>query len=175
MVDSDVLVIGAGPVGLSLAVELGLRGLRVLVAERNERVGHAPRAKTTYVRTRTFFRRWGLADKLAEASPLGVNYPYDVHFVTRLAGHGLARIQNGFNAAPLREDAFPEHAQWIPQYKLEAVLRERVSTLPSVDLRFNLAFHGAEDDGESVTSTLRDALGDKQVVRSRFLVGADGA
>ena len=175
MVDTDVLVIGAGPVGLSLAVELGLRGLRVLVAERNERVGHAPRAKTTNVRTRTFFRRWGLADKLAAASPLGVDYPYDVHFVTRLAGHGLARIQNGFNAAPVREAAFPEHAQWIPQYKLEAVLRERVSTLPSVDLRFNLAFQGAEDDGQGVTSTLRDAAGEDLVVRSRFLVGADGA
>ncbi len=175
MLNADVLVIGAGPVGLSLAVELGLRGRRVVVAERNERVGHAPRAKTTNVRTRTLFRRWGLADKLAAASPLGVDYPYDVHFVTRLAGYGLARIQNGFNAAPTREAAFPEHAQWVPQYKLEGVLRERVETLPSVDLRLNLTFLRAEDDGNGVTSTLRDASGEELAVRSRFLVGADGA
>ena len=173
--NTDVIVIGAGPAGLSLAVELGMRGLRVIVAERNERVGHAPRAKTTNVRTRTFLRRWGIADRLADASPLGVNYPYDVHFVTRLGGHSLATIRNGFNAAPVREPGFPTHAQWIPQYKLEAVLRAHVATLPSVDLRFNLTFVDALDDGEGVTATLREASGEEITVRSQFLVGADGA
>ena len=54
-------------------------------------------------------------------------------------------------------------------------LRRRVSTLPSADLRFKLAFEGAEDDGEGVTSTMRDAADEALVVRSRFLVEADGA
>ena len=173
-VDTDVLVIGAGPAGLSLATELGGRGLRVMVAERNERVGHAPRAKTTNVRTRTHFRRWGLADKLAAASPLGVDYPYNVLFVTRLGGHGLARIENGFNAAPVREAAFPEHAQWVPQYKLEGVLRDHCAELPTVELRFNIAFEGAEQTEDAVISHLRTAEGPVEV-RSRHLVGADGA
>ena len=173
--DVDVLVVGGGPVGLSLAAELGMRGLKVLIAERNERGGRAPRAKTTNVRTRTLFRRWGIADKLAAASPLGVDYPYDIHFVTRLAGYSLATIRNGFNADPVREPTFPEHAQWIPQYKLEAVLRDHVASLPSVEMRFNLAFEGAQDDGETVTSTLRDSAGETMQVRSQFLVGADGA
>ena len=174
-IDFDVLVVGAGPVGLSLATELGMRGLGTLIVERNERVGHAPRAKTTNVRTRTHFRRWGLADKLAQASPLGIDYPYDVFFVTRLGAYQLARIQNGFNAAPVREEEFPEHAQWIPQYKLEAILRDHVATLPGVDLRFNVAFVAARQDGESVVSTLRSADGAEIQVRSRYLVGADGA
>ena len=173
--DADVLIVGAGPVGLSLAVELGMRGLKVVVAERNERVGRAPRAKTTNVRTRTLFRRWGLDQALSDASPLGVDYPYDVHFVTRLAGYGLATIHNGFNAAPVREAAFPTHAQWIPQYKLEGVLRAHVAGLASVDLRFNLTFLDAADDGEGVTSRLRDDLGEEITIRSRFLVGAAGA
>ena len=172
---TDVLVVGAGPVGLALAVELGGRGLRVAVAERNERGGHAPRAKTTNIRTRTHFRRWGLADRLAAASPLGISYPYNVHFVTRLGGHGLARIDNGFNAAPAHDDLFPEHAQWIPQYKLEGVLRDRCAELPGVDLRFDVSFEGAEQTEESVTSRLRTGDGEALEVRSRFLVGADGA
>ncbi len=171
----DVLIVGAGPAGLSLATELGMRGLSALVVERNERGGHAPRAKTTNVRTRTHFRRWGLADKLAQASPLGVAYPYDVFFVTRLGGYQLARIQNGFNAAPVREADFPEHAQWIPQYKLEEVLREHVATLASVDLRFNVAFLHAVQDSERVVSTLRAADGSEFEMVSRYLVGADGA
>ncbi|MDQ2763614.1 MAG: FAD-dependent oxidoreductase, partial [Pseudomonadota bacterium] len=54
--DLDVLIVGAGPVGLALAIELGTRGVRVLVAERGVRAGSAPRAKTTNVRTRTHLR-----------------------------------------------------------------------------------------------------------------------
>ena len=173
--ETDVLVIGGGPVGLSLAVELGMRGLQVQVAERHARSGRAPRAKTTNVRTRTLFRRWGLAERLADASPLGVDYPYDVHFVTRLNGYGLARIQNGLNAAPVREPAFPEHAQWIPQYKLEDVLREHVATLPSVETRSSLEFLHARELGDGVVSTLRGPEGQEVAIRSRYLVGADGA
>ena len=174
VVETDVLVIGAGPVGLSLAVELGGRGLRVLLAERNERAGHAPRAKTTNIRTRTHFRRWGLAERLAEASPLGVDYPYNVLFVTRLGGRMLARIENGFNAAPVRDDAFPEHAQWIPQYKLEGVLRDRCAEMPSVDLRFNLGFETASQSEDAVEARLATG-GEAVEVRARFLVGANGA
>lgn len=54
--DTDVVIIGAGPAGLSAAIELGTRGIRVLVVERNLRTGMAPRAKTTNVRTRTHLR-----------------------------------------------------------------------------------------------------------------------
>ena len=53
-----VLIVGAGPVGLALAIELGHRGVPCLVVERNDRVGYAPRAKTTNVRTREHLRRW---------------------------------------------------------------------------------------------------------------------
>ena len=44
---TDVVIVGAGPVGLALAIELGLQGRRCIVIERNDRVGYAPRAKTT--------------------------------------------------------------------------------------------------------------------------------
>lgn len=73
-VDAGVLVVGAGPVGLALTIELGTRGVRVLLVERKVRGGTAPRAKKTNVRTRTHLRRWGIADRLAEASPFGVSY-----------------------------------------------------------------------------------------------------
>ena len=66
----DVLIAGAGPVGLSLAIELGLRGIRCRVVEQNDRVGYSPRAKMTNVRTREHLRRWGIADELRRASPI---------------------------------------------------------------------------------------------------------
>jgi 2-polyprenyl-6-methoxyphenol hydroxylase-like FAD-dependent oxidoreductase len=173
--ETEVLIVGAGPVGLALAIELGTRGIEVVVAERNARAGAAPRAKTTNVRTRTLLRRWGIADRLAAASPLGVDYPFNVTFVTRLTGHCLARFTDCFNASPERSADYPEHAQWVPQYTLEKVLRQHAQTLPSVRLRFDATLISAEASGESVTADLRSADGGDVRIAARYLVGADGA
>lgn len=173
---TPVLIVGAGPAGLALAIELGSREVECLVVERNDRVGYAPRAKTTHVRTREHLRRWGIADKLATASPFGIDYPSNVAFVTRLAGPKLAQFDNAFHCAPQRNDLYSEHAQWIPQYLLEEVLRAHVQTLPSVEIRFNTEFLSCEQDTDRVRSQLRDVSSGAQFsVQSDHLVGADGA
>ena len=174
-IETEVLVIGAGPVGLALAIELGTRGVRTLVVERNDRGGTAPRAKTTNVRTRTHLRRWGIADQLAAASPFGIDYPNNMVFVTRLAGRELARFSNAFNASPERDPRYPEHGQWIPQYTLEKVMLDKARTLPGVDIRFRCNFVTATQDASQVQSELRNANGETIRVRSRYLIGADGA
>ena len=173
-IQTDVLIVGAGPVGLAAAIELGLRDVRVLLIERNKRVGVAPRAKTTNVRTRTHLRRWGIADRLAAEAPFGVDYPNDMVFVTRLAGHELARFSDAFNAAPVRSSLYPEHGQWIPQYTLEKVMLEKARSLPSVSVMFETDFVTAVQDDSSVTVTLNHADGQKEV-SARYLIGADGA
>ena len=124
LIRTHVLIAGAGPVGLALAIELGHRGVSCLLVERNDRVGYAPRAKTTNVRTREHLRRWGIAGKLRAASPFGVDYPSNIVFCTRLSGHGLTRFENAFYCAPGRHPQYSEHSQWIPQYLVEEVLRE---------------------------------------------------
>ncbi len=171
-----VLIVGAGPVGLALAIELGRRGVPCLLVERNERVGVAPRAKTTNVRTREHLRRWGLADRLRAASPLGADYPSNVLFVTRLAGPALARFDNAFYCAPGRNPLYSEHAQWVPQYTVEEVMREYAQSLPGVELRFNCELRGFEQGGKGVRAQLRDlAQGRDLDVQADYLVGADGA
>jgi 2-polyprenyl-6-methoxyphenol hydroxylase-like FAD-dependent oxidoreductase len=175
MSDHQVIIVGAGPSGLALAIELGSRGVKCLLLEKNERVGYAPRAKTTNVRTRTHLRRWGIAGKLAAVSPLGIDYPAKVHFVTRLAGPSLAVIDDVLGFDPTPHQAWPEHGQWVPQYKLEQVLREHVEGLPSVELRFNTEFVGARQDEDGVTVELRARSGGLGHERGGYLVGADGA
>ena len=174
--DSPVAIVGSGPSGLALAIELGTRGIECLLIERNDRVGYAPRAKTTNVRTRTHLRRWGIADTLAAASPFGVDYPTNVVFVPNLAGPLLARIENASSCAPARNDLYPEHGQWIPQYKLEQVLRAHAETLPGVRIRFSTEFVSARQDETGVTLSVRDLVsGEAQEIGARYLVGADGA
>lgn len=171
-----VLIVGAGPAGLSLAIELGHRGIPCLLVERNDRVGHAPRAKTTNVRTREHLRRWGIADRLRAASPLGMDYPSNVVFCTRLAGIELARHENAMYCAPGRNPLYSEHAQWIPQYTVESVLKQHAESLPGVQIRFRTELLGFEQDSRRVRARLRslDGGGDFEL-EADYLVGADGA
>ena len=173
---TPVLIIGAGPVGLATAIELGQRGTACILCERNDRVGYAPRAKTTNVRTREHLRRWGIADRLAAASPFGVDYPSNIVFATRLSGYGLARFENAFSCAPGVNPLYSEHAQWIPQYALEEVMRRHAETLPGVELRFSSEMIGLEQTDRSVRATIRDLkTGAEETVHSDYVVGADGA
>jgi len=174
--DIDVLIAGAGPVGLAAAIELGQRKIRCLVVERNDRVGYAPRAKTTNVRTREHLRRWGIADRLREASPIAPDYPSDVVFATRMNGPQLARFENALNGSRARNNLYSEEAQWVPQYVLEEVLREHAASLPGVSIAFNSELASFSDDGEGIMAEVRDvATGAVRRVGSAYLIGADGA
>ena len=172
----DVLVIGAGPVGLSLAIELGHRGITCLLVERNDRVGYSPRAKTTNVRTREHLRRWGIADALRQASPIPPDYGANVVFATRMNGPVLARFENAMHTRRERNELFSEEGQWVPQYTLEEVLRSHAVSLPGVRVEFGSELTGFEADEAGISARLHDVQsGRAWAVRSRYLVGADGA
>jgi 2-polyprenyl-6-methoxyphenol hydroxylase-like FAD-dependent oxidoreductase len=150
-----VVIVGAGPSGLALAIELGSRSIPCLVVERNVRAGWAPRAKTTHTRTREHLRRWGIADKLAAESPFGVDYPTNITFVTRLSGKLITRFEYGLQGSPEKDERYAEHSQWIPQYKLEAVLLEHARSLPSVTIAFGREFLSFAQDEAGVTVQVR--------------------
>jgi 2-polyprenyl-6-methoxyphenol hydroxylase-like FAD-dependent oxidoreductase len=172
----QVVIVGAGPSGLALAIELGSRGVPCVLLERQERAGHAPRAKTTHTRTREHLRRWGIADKLAQASPFGIDDPANVVFVTRLAGPQIARFDRALNCQPLRDERYSEHSQWIPQYKLEAVLREHAQSLPTVELQFGQEFLSFVQNELGIEVRVREvATGTERTISASYLVGADGA
>jgi 2-polyprenyl-6-methoxyphenol hydroxylase-like FAD-dependent oxidoreductase len=170
----DVVVIGAGPVGLAATIELARRGVRTLLVERNDRVGHAPRAKTCNVRTCEHLRRWGIVERLRARAPFGVDYPSNVVFTTRLAGYPLARFENAFFCRPGAHSLYAEHAQWVPQYKLEETLLEHVHELPAATVRFNTNVTEFAQDAESVTITLDTPQG-SETIESRYVIAADGA
>jgi 2-polyprenyl-6-methoxyphenol hydroxylase-like FAD-dependent oxidoreductase len=173
---TSVVIIGAGPVGLALAIELGTRDVDCLLIEKNARDGWSPRAKTTHTRTRGFMRRWGIADDLAKAAPFGIDYPSNIHFVTRLNGYSLARFDDALNCSPVRDERYPEHSQWVPQYKLEEVLRRHVQTLDCVEFRIGTEFVDLEQTEDVVRVHIRNIeTGETSHVEAKYIVGADGA
>src|SRR5580692_5620755 len=174
--ETDVLIVGAGPVGLAAAIELGQRGVRCIVVERNDRVGYSPRAKTTNVRSREHLRRWGIADPLRRASPISPNRPSTVVFATRMNGPLIARFENALNGSRVRNNLYSEEAQWVPQYVLEDVLRGCAQSLPGVTVHFETVFEAFEQMPDHVVSRLRDLrTGRDNEIRSCYLIGADGA
>ena len=171
-----VVIVGSGPAGLAAAIELGSRGVACTLVERQQRAGHAPRAKTTHTRTREHLRRWGIADKLAAASPFGVDYPSHVVYVTRLGGKLIHRFEHALQCSPERDERYSEHGQWIPQYKLEQVLREHALSLPGVDIVFGREVVGFDERSDGLAVRVRDVDADAvEEIAADYLIGADGA
>ena len=123
--------------------------------------------------------RWGLADRLAQQSPFGVDYPPNVVFAIRMEGWELARFSNAMHCSPQRDERFSEHAQWIPQYKVEQVLQSRVAELADASMLFSTTFSvfSERDDGRVAASLIRrgdDGTDESISIVARYLVGADG-
>ena len=117
-----------------------------------------------------------MADKLRKASPFGIDYPSNIVFVTRLSGRELARFDNAFDCAPGRNPLYAEHAQWIPQYTVEQVMRDHLAGIESVQLRLRCQLSSIAQRGDSVIASIAsDADNALLEVEAQYVVGCDGA
>ena len=170
-----VIIVGAGPVGLALAIECGTRGVACLVVEERDRGRLVPRAKLANVRTMEHMRRWGIADEVRSAAPLSADFSTDIAFVTSVFGREITRFTNVFFTGSERDARFAEAAQQIPQYVLEPVLRRAAERLPSVRFLDGWRVDNvSERDHDVVARIVRDGHAPADV-RGRYLVGCDGA
>ena len=149
-----VLIAGAGPVGLSLAIELAWRGIQCLVVEQSDGTVDFPTTNLANTRTCEHMRRWGFVDRMRYQSGYPTDYPRNYLFVTRMNGYEIARFDHPANGDPNSRSPYsPEGRLWISKPYFDPVLHKHVSTLPTVEVRYQTT-HG-------VLSTRRRAGGSR--------------
>jgi 2-polyprenyl-6-methoxyphenol hydroxylase-like FAD-dependent oxidoreductase len=177
-----VLVVGGGPVGTTLAMDLAWRGIDVLVLEQRRR-DEAPSVKCNHVAARSMevFRRLGVAQAVRDAG-LPHDFPNDISFRTTFVGPEFARIP-----IPCRRDRYtttegpdtwwptPEPPHRINQIFLEPVLVDHAMTMPGLQFRHRVKVLGFTQSTDGVVTEAEDLdSGELLLIDSEYLVGCDG-
>jgi 2-polyprenyl-6-methoxyphenol hydroxylase-like FAD-dependent oxidoreductase len=181
--ESEVLIVGAGPVGLTLAIDLAWRGIDVTVVETRARA-QPPEPKCNHVAARTMeiFRRLGIAEKVRSAG-LPADYPHDISYRTTFTGAELTRIP-----IPCRRDRFtmkdgpdcnwptPEPPHRINQIFLEPILFEHAASQPRICILNRTSVDEVVVEDDRADLSLRDLeTNTVSRVSARYLIGCDGA
>jgi len=182
-IEVDVLIVGAGPVGLTLAIDLAWRGIDVTVVEARA-AAEPPEPKCNHVAARTMeiFRRLGLAERVRNAG-LPADYPHDISYRTTFTGLELTRIP-----IPCRRDRFtrkdgpdcnwptPEPPHRINQIFLEPILFEHAAGERRIHIINRTSVEDVRVEDTHADVTLRDLeTGSAKSARCRYLIGCDGA
>lgn len=168
----QVIIVGGGPVGVALAVELGLRGVFCTLVERQLTPQRIPKGQNLTQRTLEHFYFWGIVDELRAARVMPPGYP-----IGGVTAYGNLMSEYWY-APPGREVVrsyyFQENDR-LPQYQMEHVLRAKMADLPTVSSRFGWSAETIEQDDKGVRVTIVEAGGPgREVLEADYVVGCDG-
>lgn len=192
---TQVVIVGGGPVGVGLAVELGLRGIPCILVERYKQPQQIPKGQNLTQRTLEHFYFWGIVDQLRASRAMPNEYP--IGSVTAYKN----MMSDYWYAPPGRElvrSYYFEENDRLPQYSLERVLREKMASLPTVTAMFGWDAESIQQDPTGVKVTVLERVGtndaqyawagfedadasaqvegrNQQTLEADFVVGCDGA
>jgi 2-polyprenyl-6-methoxyphenol hydroxylase-like FAD-dependent oxidoreductase len=180
-IDYDVIVVGAGPVGLTLSIDLGRRGVRCLIMEREPSTAPWPKMDRSNARTMEIYRRLGLADRV-RALGYPADNPMDIVLARTLNEPAVAVLPFPSVAgrreqiAACTDGTLPlEPYQLVSQNTIEPLLREVAENeTPNTTVRYGLELVDFAHDDSGVTVFARTADGKEERFRCAYLVGTDG-
>jgi 2-polyprenyl-6-methoxyphenol hydroxylase-like FAD-dependent oxidoreductase len=170
---AQVIIIGGGPVGMGLAIDLGQRGVRAIVVERYARPQPIPKGQNLTQRTMEHFHVWGAEQQLRAARTIAKDYGIGgmTAYGTLLSGHAHDWMQREL----VRPYYFTDNER-LPQYATEDVLRARAGTLPSLEPIFGWSADRVAQDDSGVTIDIGERNGTgRMTLRAEFAVGCDGS
>jgi putative polyketide hydroxylase len=170
--DTPVLVVGAGPVGLSAAILLARHGVKAHVVERHASTTNHPKSRAVLTRTMEILRPWGVEGALrAQALPPGA---FRFIWIESLAGREIGRVEPPNRDVPGPNS--PNYICMVAQDAFEDQLRHHAQTYPAIELSFGSELIELDQDAHGVSVTLRDRRsGGLRTVRAAYVVAADGA
>jgi 2-polyprenyl-6-methoxyphenol hydroxylase-like FAD-dependent oxidoreductase len=179
--DTQVIIAGAGPTGLTLAIDLGMRGIRCVLLEQKPAPQFLPKMERCNARSMEIYRRMGLADRI-RAAGLPRDVPMDVFIVLKNVVDPPLLHKKYPSVAELKAEIAATHDgtlpvepyQLISQYTLEPLLKSVAETLPSVSVRYGHELLLFAQDAGSVTATVKDLKGKVSEISADYLVGCDG-
>src|SRR3981081_1308108 len=158
-----VVIVGAGPVGLSLAIDLAQRGQSVVLLDDADRIGEGSRAICFSKRSLEFWDRLGVGQRMVDK---GVVWSVGKIF------HGASQLYQ-FNLLPEEGHKRPAFIN-LQQFYAEAYLVDRVGELPAVDLRWRTKAIGLEQRNDHVVLTVETPDGLYRM-RATYAIACDGA
>jgi 2-polyprenyl-6-methoxyphenol hydroxylase-like FAD-dependent oxidoreductase len=177
---TEVLIVGAGPTGLTLAIDLGQRGIACTIVEQKPAPAFLPKMERANARTMEIYRRMGLAGKI-RAAGLRADCPMDVYIILAMNEPPLLRLpypsvaQAKADIRATNDGTVPlEPYQLISQYTLEPLLKAVAEAIPAVTVRYGCEFLSLVQGPNGVTATVRTGAGETQEIRAAYLVGCDG-
>jgi 2-polyprenyl-6-methoxyphenol hydroxylase-like FAD-dependent oxidoreductase len=172
--DTDVIIAGAGPVGLALALELGVRGVDCVVVERRDGSVPVPRMSGVSTRNMEYCRRWGISGEVKAAAWVST-HPMDFVYVTELSGDEIGRLEIPSYAARGVLPHTPEGPCPCPQNFFDPVLAKRAKSLDCVTLRYQTQLERFDQAEQGVDVEITDRrTGARETLRGAYLVGCDG-
>jgi 4-hydroxyisophthalate hydroxylase len=170
---TEVIIVGGGPVGLGLAIELGQRGIRCVLIERFLAPQPIPKGQNLTQRTMEHFHFWGAEPALRAARTIPTEY--GIGGVTAY-GSLLGPYSYDWLQRELVRPFYFTDNERLPQYATEAVLRQRLSQIPSVETLYGFTVESLSQDESGVeVQFVEGRAGTARRLRARYVVGCDGS
>jgi 2-polyprenyl-6-methoxyphenol hydroxylase-like FAD-dependent oxidoreductase len=168
-----IVIIGAGPTGTALAIDLALRNTPSILVERYDEPQQIPKGQNLTQRTGEHFKSWGICNEIRQATLIPPEYGNEgmVAYGSLLSEYHY----DWFKRATVREYYAADNER-LPQFETERILRERAAQFDCIEIHKGWTYQSHEESGDRLFVKLKRTNGeDLKEIQASYLVGCDGA